>query len=152
MTKINVRGMRLKDIDAVYEIEKASFSTPWSKDSFIREIRDNLLAKYFVVVYNDKLVGYGGMWLIIDEAHITNIAIHPDYRGKGLGSLLLEAMIDYARQSNIFKMTLEVRRSNTKAISLYKKHGFKECGIRPKYYTDNGEDAIIMWREEYYAG
>jgi len=150
MVRTRVRSMKKTDIDKVVEIENKCFSIPWSRDSFEREIRDNLLAKYFVIEYNDKLVGYGGMWFIVDEAHITNIAIHPDYRGLKLGSVLLESMIDYAERIKIYKMTLEVRKGNEIAQKLYKKYGFVEYGIRPKYYSDNNEDAIVMWRVTNY--
>ncbi|RKD23578.1 [SSU ribosomal protein S18P]-alanine acetyltransferase [Caminicella sporogenes DSM 14501] len=146
MKKVNVRKMDLKDIDSVIEIENKSFKVPWSKKSFEREVKENMLAKYFVVEYDEKVVGYGGMWFIIDEIHITNIAVHPDFRGMNLGSFLLKSMIEYAESIGIYKMTLEVRKSNIVAQNLYKKFGFKECGVRPKYY-ENNEDAIIMWRE-----
>lgn len=150
MGKTRVRSMKLSDIDKVIDIENKCFAIPWSKDSFEREIRDNILAKYLVIEYNDNLVGYGGMWFVVDEAHITNIAIDPDHRGKNLGSFLLRAMIEYADRLKIFKMTLEVRKSNEVAKNLYKKFGFIEYGIRPKYYSDNNEDAIVMWRETKY--
>ncbi len=146
MSNIGVREMTLDDLDAVMEIEKICFTTPWAKESFEREIRDNQLAKYLVIEYNGKIVGYGGMWTIIDEGHITNIAIHKEFRNKKLGSFLVQAMIEYAENLGIYRMTLEVRESNTPAQGLYSKFGFVSCGKRPKYYQDNNEDAIIMWR------
>lgn len=146
MASVNVRKMNINDLDSVIEIENISFLSPWSRESFEREIRENMLARYFVIEYDEKVVGYGGMWFIVDEAHITNIAVHPDFRGMQLGTFLVKSMIDYAESSGIYKMTLEVRKSNTPAQMLYKKLGFVECGIRPRYY-ENQEDAIIMWRE-----
>jgi len=147
MDSIVVRKMELKDIDAVLIVEKNSFSIPWTRGSFEKEIKKNLLSKYYVAVANEEVVAYGGMWLIIDEAHITNIAVHPDYRGKKIGKALVRHMINEAIQLGISKMTLEVRRSNIVAQNLYKALGFISCGIRPGYYHDNGEDAIIMWKD-----
>ncbi len=148
MDKVKVRAMNLGDIDKILKIEKQSFASPWSRESFYRELRENRLARYLVIEINGGVVGYGGMWIIVDEAHITNIAISPDYRRRDLGSFLLEAMIDYAQKINVFKMTLEVRKSNIPAQRLYEKFGFISAGIRPRYYQDNNEDAVIMWRME----
>lgn len=146
MSNICVREMTLDDIDTVMEIEKICFTTPWAKESFEREIRDNHLAKYLVIEYKGKIVGYGGMWTIIDEGHITNIAIHKEFRKRKLGSFLVESMIEYAENIGIHRMTLEVRESNIAAQGLYSRLGFEPCGRRPRYYQDNNEDAIIMWR------
>ncbi|WP_432662726.1 ribosomal protein S18-alanine N-acetyltransferase [Wukongibacter baidiensis] len=146
MSNIGVREMTLDDLDAVMEIERICFTTPWARESFEREIRDNQLAKYLVIEYGGKIVGYGGLWTIIDEGHITNIAIHKEFRNKKLGSFLVQAMIEFAENLGIHRMTLEVRESNIPAIGLYSKLGFVPCGKRPKYYQDNNEDAIIMWR------
>ncbi len=147
MSKIIIREMTEEDIDEVLDIEKKSFKTPWSRDAFVKEVNENRLAKYVVASVHDKVIGYGGIWLIIDEGHITNIAVHPDFRGLGVGKLLVEALIEICRERGINRMTLEVRKSNEIAKSLYKKYGFKECGIRPGYYSDTKEDAIIMWKE-----
>jgi [ribosomal protein S18]-alanine N-acetyltransferase len=94
------------------------------------------------------VVGYGGLWLMVDEAHVTSIAVRPEFRGRGLGQLLMLALFDVALQKEARWLTLEVRVSNTGAQNLYKKLGFREAGIRPRYYTDNNEDAVIMWSEE----
>ncbi|HZJ76208.1 MAG TPA: ribosomal protein S18-alanine N-acetyltransferase [Oscillospiraceae bacterium] len=147
MEPIIVRKMELTDIDSVVDIERNSFPIPWTKNTFIAEIKTNKLAKYYVVEAGGRVVGYGGLWLIMDEAHITNIAIHPEYRGKGIGKKLVKGLIEETSKINIYKITLEVRRSNTAALALYRKFGFVPCGIRPEYYQDNREDAIIMWRE-----
>lgn len=142
-----IREMTIEDIDQVIEIEKESFSTPWSRDAFINEIRDNVLAIYVVVEVDDKIVGYGGFWKILDEAHITNIAVKKEYRGKGVGDVIIIGIIDYCEKNNIPNITLEVRESNISAQNLYRKHKFTSYGVRPGYYTDNGEDAVIMWRK-----
>lgn len=143
---ILVRPMLEKDIDEVLDIEKTSFTTPWSKEAFTLEITKNMLAKYVVAEIQGKVVGYGGIWLIIDEGHVTNIAVHEKYRGLGAGNKIMEGLIDICRDRNIVAMTLEVRKTNEIAKSLYYKYGFKEYGIRPGYYSDNNEDAIIMWK------
>ncbi len=146
MESIIVRKMKLTDIDSVVDIEKSSFPIPWTRGTFIAELKMNKLARYYVVEFRGKVVGYGGVWLIMDEAHITNIAIHPEYRGKGIGKRLVEGLIEEVLKINIHRITLEVRRSNTAAQALYKKLGFVPCGVRPEYYQDNREDAIIMWK------
>ena len=141
-----VREMELSDIDSVVDIEKNSFPIPWTKGTFISELKRNKLARYYVVEVDGRVVGYAGLWLIMNEAHITNIAIHPKYRGKGMGKKLVGGLIEEILKINIYRITLEVRPSNTAALALYKKFGFVPCGIRPEYYRDNNEDAIIMWR------
>lgn len=141
---INIRLMNENDVDDVLEIEKKSFSTPWSKEAFEMEM-NNKLANYVVIEVDDNIIGYGGIWLIIDEGHITNVAIDPHYRGKGYSNHLVKGIIDLCLDNNIDRMTLEVRKSNVVAQNLYKKFGFEECGIRPGYYADTKEDAIIMW-------
>lgn len=95
-----------------------------------------------------NIVGFAGLWLMVDEAHITTIATHPDYRHRGLGELLLTALIDIAYDIGARQVTLEVRVSNTVAQNLYRKYGFHEAGIRRRYYSDNQEDALIMWTED----
>lgn len=143
---IIIREMELMDLDRVMEIERNTFSTPWSRESFELEITKNLLSKYIVAEVDEYVVGYGGIWLIIDEGHITNIAVDKGYRGLGIGNKLLESLIQLCIDRSVRGITLEVRQSNEIAKDLYKKHGFFECGIRPGYYADNNEDAIIMWK------
>lgn len=143
---IIVRKMAEEDIDGVLEIENEAFTTPWSRESFRTEIRENLLAYYLVAVVDEKIVGYGGIWLILNEGHITNIAVKEEYKGNGIGNHLVEGLICYCMKYEILNMTLEVRESNIVAQNLYKKYDFVDCGRRPKYYADDGEDAIIMWR------
>lgn len=143
---INVRKMEEKDIDKIIEIEKEAFATPWSRESFLAEIRDNLLAYYLVAEMDGKVVGYGGIWLILNEGHITNIAVKEEYKGNGIGNHLLEGLILYCIKNGIENMTLEVRESNIIAQNLYRKYDFISSGKRPNYYSDNSEDALIMWR------
>ncbi len=141
-----IRGIVEDDIDEIVEIEKECFPTPWSRDAFLTEIRENKLAKYLVVEIDGEVAGYGGMWLILNEGHITNIAVREKYRGLGIGNRILEGLIYYCASKNIQNMTLEVRKSNIVAQNLYKKYKFVEYGVRPRYYADNNEDALIMWR------
>lgn len=145
-----VRPMTFQDIPQVVDIEKKSFPTPWSSFAFTCELLDNDFAWYLVLTTREDqahILGYGGMWIIIDEAHITNIALEPSSRGRGWGRFLMEEMIKLAKEKGAQRMTLEVRVSNKQAQKLYKKLGFAEAGIRPGYYIDNCKDALIMWLE-----
>lgn len=139
-----VRPMVLTDVDDVQEIEKGCFSVPWSRDAFIQEITENVCARYLVVEQGGRVIAYAGMWLVIDEAHITNIAVHSDYRGKGYGELVTSSLMQLASDTGMCWMTLEVRRSNAVAQALYHKLGFIDVGYRKRYYEDNKEDALIM--------
>ena len=140
---IEIRRMQKRDIPAVYEIECICFRSPWSKLSLLSELRNDV-ACYLVLTVDDRIVGYGGMWFIVDEAHVTNIAIAKAHRGRGLGKLLMETMLQFAADSGMAFMTLEVRRSNEVAQNLYRSHGFVDVGYRKRYYEDNHEDALIM--------
>ncbi|ASS90006.1 MULTISPECIES: ribosomal protein S18-alanine N-acetyltransferase [Aeribacillus] len=142
--QVNVRKMTVEDIHRVYEIEQLSFSVPWTKESFYRELVHNHFATYLVIEYEGKVVGYCGLWVIVDDGQITNIAISPAYRGKKLGETLLRSVLNVAKEKGAKTVTLEVRVSNTVAQSLYKKLNFEPIGIRENYYTDNQEDAILM--------
>lgn len=144
ISELTIREMTINDIDGVFEVEKNCFEDFWSKQSFIDEIKNNN-ARYLVAQKDSKIVGYIGIWLIIDEGHITNVAVHSDYRGLKIGNELLKEMVNLCKKNNIVAMTLEVRKSNEIAQNLYKKYGFKMAGIRKEYYSDNREDAIIMW-------
>ncbi|SEN39743.1 ribosomal protein S18-alanine N-acetyltransferase [Lihuaxuella thermophila] len=143
--EVAFRPMQISDLPQIELVENESFTAPWPRQAFYNELVYNQFAHYTVVTVDGKVVGYCGCWLILDEAHITNIAIHPDYRGRGLGEATLTHVMEMAKAMGATKMTLEVRVSNTAAQSLYEKLGFVRSGIRPKYYTDNQEDAIIMW-------
>jgi ribosomal-protein-alanine N-acetyltransferase len=140
--------MTLEDVDAVSEIEKQSFAIPWSRDAFVREVTENRCARYLVVREDGVAVAYAGMWLVLDEGHVTNIAVRKDARGRGLGELVARAMMQLAADTGIIYMTLECRRSNLVAQSLYKKLGFVEVGFRKRYYADNNEDALVMACEQ----
>jgi len=136
--------MDASSIKYILNISELSFPISWSLDSLQSEL-DNKFAKYVVLKKGNSIVGYGGMWIIIDEAHITNVAIHPDARGYGGGDIIVEALFRICRKQKVTAITLEVRSSNFTAINLYEKYGFEKEGLRPHYYEDNGEDAVIMW-------
>jgi len=144
-TTFSFRFMNLDDLDQIMVVEHESFTLPWSRVAFYNELVQNQYAKYIVIEADEKVVGYCGVWIIIDEAHITNIAILPEYRGRKLGEALLRKIMDYARENGAKTMTLEVRVTNTVAQSLYRKLGFQGGAIRKNYYTDNHEDALVMW-------
>jgi ribosomal-protein-alanine N-acetyltransferase len=145
--RLRVEPMTLDDLPAVHAIERASFSTPWPDDAYRSELQTNRLASYLVAHAGDEIVGFAGMWLMVDEAHITTFAVHPAWRRRGIGERLLVAIIDLAIERNAREATLEVRLSNVAARRLYEKNGFRPVGLRPRYYTDNGEDALIMTTE-----
>ncbi|NLN18579.1 MAG: ribosomal protein S18-alanine N-acetyltransferase [Firmicutes bacterium] len=139
--------MRLRDLPDILRIEKASFTTPWSENAFLSELLENDYAFYLVARVGEQAVGYVGVWLIAGEGHITNIAVHPDYRRQGLGRRLMMAIEQLCRERRISRMTLEVRRSNAIAQSLYRQLGYVGAGYRRGYYRDNNEDALIMWKD-----
>jgi ribosomal-protein-alanine N-acetyltransferase len=145
ITRVVLAPMTMEDITRVLEIERQSFHTPWPTDAYVHELRENRLASYIVARAEEALVGYAGMWVILDEAHITTIAVDPRYRGQHIGERLLVGLIDEALDRGARWMTLEVRRSNATAQALYRKYGFREIGTRKGYYSDNREDAIVMW-------
>jgi ribosomal-protein-alanine N-acetyltransferase len=176
-----IEPMQESDVPRVQEIERQSFSTPWSQATYLRELRSPSHARYLVARMSRtrpsdstpqpeprqswlsqllpprfnpspthspyRLVGYGGIWISVDEAHITTIASAPEVRGLGVGELLLNGLIDSALELGAQYMTLEVRVSNTIAQRLYLKYGFQARGTRPRYYTDNNEDALVMWTD-----
>jgi [ribosomal protein S18]-alanine N-acetyltransferase len=142
---ITFRNMTEEDLDQVLEVEVNSFATPWSREAFFNELTKNQFARYLVVEVDQKVVGYCGVWIIVDEAHITNIALLPEYRGLKLGEALLSRIIDLVRNMGALKVTLEVRVSNARAQALYRKFGFEDGALRKQYYTDNMEDALVMW-------
>lgn len=148
---VTIRRMTPVDIDGVIKIEESAYGDHhWSKESFLNEI-NNDLARYYVLYTSDgTLAGYAGCWHILEEAHITTIAIAPDYRRKNLGQALLKTIIDDCYFDKIKYITLEVRASNSAAINLYSKYGFASFGTRKGYYQDNNEDAIIMWTKNIF--
>lgn len=145
---LRITPMALDDLVAVQEIERASFTTPWPAHAYRQEIETNRLAHYLVARVGDALVAYAGIWLMVDEAHVTTFAVHPDWRRRRIGERLLLALLDLAVDRRAREATLEVRLSNLAARRLYEKYGFRPVGIRPRYYSDDGEDALIMTTED----
>ena len=141
---IVVDRMTVDDLIAVHVIERESFSTPWPEHAYRQEIEQNSLAHYIVARYGNAIVGFAGIWLLVDEAHITTFATRTAWRRQGIGERLLVALIDLALVRGAKEATLEVRPSNTPAKRLYEKYGFKVVGVRPRYYSDSNEDALIM--------
>ncbi|MBQ6425848.1 MAG: ribosomal protein S18-alanine N-acetyltransferase [Clostridia bacterium] len=142
----SVREMKLQDIPAVYKIECECFRSPWSKFSLLKELTNDI-AYYYVVVEDDAVVAYTGMWVLFDEAHVTNIAVTGQYRGRGFAKLLMIRMMQKAIELGADKMTLEVRETNLPAQNLYAGFGFYQNGFRPRYYDDTGEGALILWND-----
>lgn len=172
MSEIQIRVANPGDIDAMTQLDAVCFTSPWSRASFEAELTTNRLAWYLVAEElaseeidplgcgpvqdaerpAGKLIGYAGLWAIQDEGHITNVAVHPEYRRKHLGSILVGTLIDETKNAGLVRFTLEVRASNQAAISLYETFGFESAGIRKGYYEDNNEDAMIMWLDTEEAG
>lgn len=144
--------MEARDVDQIHEIERASFSIPWSRNAFLTEVTENICARYLVLSVDKVPRAYAGMWFVLDEAHVTNIAVHPDFRGAGLGEKITRALIQLAADSGMTWMTLECRRSNIAAQNLYRKLGFTDVGFRKRYYADTGEDALVMALERLPPG
>lgn len=143
-----IRPMAVDDLDAVMAVEHDSFGVPWSRTAFEDELKTNRLARYLVAVVDGAVVGYAGTWLVINEAHVTNVAVSKSFRRQGVGRALLKGLMDLARENHMESMTLEVRVSNVAARALYSQLGFVEAGVRKNYYTETREDALILWREK----
>jgi ribosomal-protein-alanine N-acetyltransferase len=141
---IRVEPMALADIPAVLDIERLSFTSPWPPEAFTQELLHNRLARYTVARHLDTVVGFAGVWLMVDEAHITTFAVHPGWRRQGIGRRLLQSLLLAADELRAARMTLEVRVSNDAAQALYAAHGFAVAGRRERYYSDDGEDAYVM--------
>ncbi len=133
------------DISAVAQIERASFATVWPTDAFYNELRTNKLAHYFVGRLGARIVAYGGIWVILEDSHVTTLAVDPQYRGRRFGEALLLRLVDEAMERGAAWITLEVRESNTVAQQLYRKYGFTTVTMRTGYYSDDNESALIMW-------
>lgn len=140
-----IRPMQESDLPKILEIEHACFPSPWAPQSFVSELRDNEYARYFCLEHEGKIIGYMGLWFILEEGHITNVAIAPEYQGIGRGEFLMRSVIDLMVKEGMERMTLEVRASNMAAQRLYGRIGFVTAGLRKGYYSDNREDALIMW-------
>ena len=142
--RIVIDAMRVEDLPAVHAIERASFTSPWPANAYRSELEANRLAYYLVARAEGGIAAYGGMWLMVDEAHITTFAVHPAWRRQRIGERLLLAFLDVAIERGAHEATLEVRLSNLPARKLYEKYGFRPVGLRPRYYSDDQEDALIM--------
>ncbi|MFC6653098.1 ribosomal protein S18-alanine N-acetyltransferase [Paenibacillus rhizoplanae] len=146
-TELVFRLMRLEDVPAILVIEREAFTMPWTEEAFRNELTHNHFAKYMVMELAGHIIGYAGMWAIVDEAHVTNIALLEAYRGRKWGERLLDELMKTAAYLGMKSITLEVRVSNEVAQNLYRKKGFKPAGTRKGYYSDNREDALIMWAD-----
>lgn len=144
MSETVIRRMTLADVDGVHAIEEATFPRPWTREDFVKEMTQNACARYLVAEQAGEIVGFAGAWIVLDEAHITNIAVARTQRGQGIGKALTQGLLQYAANLGVVYATLEVRRSNTVAQGLYKGLGFVYVGLRKRYYEDNGEDAFIF--------
>ncbi|MBV9055341.1 MAG: ribosomal protein S18-alanine N-acetyltransferase [Candidatus Eremiobacteraeota bacterium] len=133
------------DIAAVTQIERASFATVWPTDAFYNELRTNKLAHYFVGRLGDRIVAYGGIWVILEDSHVTTLAVDPQFRGRRFGEAVLLRLVDEAIERGAAWITLEVRESNAIAQQLYRKYGFTTVTMRTGYYSDDNESALIMW-------
>ena len=150
MDEYSIRKMTADDIDAILSIEESCYgSHHWSYEAFLNELF-NQIATYRCIVKDNIPLGYMGIWKIVNEAHVTNLSVHPDFQNKKLAHKLLLDSIDECYENKIKFITLEVRASNQKAIHLYEKFGFHSLGYRKKYYQDNNEDALIMWSENIF--
>ncbi|MBF1338388.1 MAG: ribosomal protein S18-alanine N-acetyltransferase [Mogibacterium diversum] len=145
--KIRVRIAKSSDLDDIYELDMQTFAMPWSKEALSYDILENDNAFVIVAEYEGEFAGYADIWTVLDEADLNSIAVRVDFRRKGIGDAIMLAMTEILSANGVATINLEVRVSNMPAIKLYKKYGFKECGVRPGYYLDNGEDALIMKRE-----
>lgn len=151
MAEPMIRKIREEDVAQIHEIEKLCFAMPWSEESILHDVKENVVARWLVMDDGEgNVLAYAGMWFVLDEAHICNVAVHPDHRGKGYGKQIFLALEALARENSMSMMTLEVRRSNTVAQNLYHACGFLDVGYRKRYYEDNKEDALIMYKEFHY--
>lgn len=151
MAEPMIRVIREEDVAQIHEIEKRCFAMPWSEESILHDIRENAVARWLVLDDGaGTVMAYAGMWFVLDEAHVCNVAVHPDHRRKGYGKKIFEALCNMAYANSMALMTLEVRRSNLAAQALYHACGFLDVGYRKRYYEDNKEDALIMYREFSY--
>jgi len=148
IARVTVGPMALADVTAVHEIEQLSFSVPWPAHAFEQELRGNRLARYLVARAGGTVVGFAGTWLMVDDSHITTFGVHPEWRRQGIGRQLLLGIAELSIAIGARRMTLEVRETNEAAQRLYQSFGFEIVGRRPRYYTDDGEDALVMTTPE----
>lgn len=139
-----IRRMTMEDVDAVCAIDQACFARPWPRSSYENEIKSNKCARYLVGCVDDQVIAFAGGWVILDESQVTNIAVLEAYRGRGYGKRLTKALLQYFSNLGASYTTLEVRESNMRARHVYESLGFFRVGRRKKYYSDNGEDALLL--------
>ena len=162
MTDLIIRQAQPRDAEAIFEIENLCFPDPWSLESIRYEMEENPAAFYVVAQLDEEesgedekpgtVVGYAGLWWIENEGHITNVAVRPGYRNRRIGSLIIEALLEFTSAEGIDEYTLEVRRSNDAARALYEKYGFRVEGVRKGYYAHGKEDALILWKRAGESG
>ncbi|MBR5302215.1 MAG: ribosomal protein S18-alanine N-acetyltransferase [Clostridia bacterium] len=151
MAEPMIRSIREEDVAQIHEIEKLCFAMPWSEESILHDVKENVVARWLVMDDGEgRVLAYAGMWFVLDEAHVCNVAVHPDHRRKGYGVQIFRALEKLAMENSMSMMTLEVRRSNIAAQNLYHACGFLDVGYRKRYYEDNKEDALIMYKEFAY--
>ena len=151
MAEQRIRALREEDVPQIHEIETLCFAMPWSEASILHDVKENPVARCLVLEDGSgRVLAYAGMWLVIDEAHVLNVAVHPDVRRRGYGRRIFEALMALAQESGMGMITLEVRRSNLAAQNLYHACGMLDVGYRKRYYEDNREDALIMYKEFRY--
>lgn len=144
LEQIHIQKMKEEDLEEVMAIERVSFPSPWTRNMFLRELKDNCLSRFLVVRIDKEVVGYGGFSVVLDEAHIGNLAVHPHFRRRKIGERLLTALLNLAKSGGIRKVALEVRAGNILAQNLYGKFGFKAIGRHRCYYQNTREDALLM--------
>lgn len=145
MHDLGIYRMEPSDLNDVLDIEKESFSLPWSRWMFERELEEKDRSHFFVFKNSSEVLGYIGFWMVFDEAHIVTIAVRRDSRRKGIGTILMASALVVANEMGAKRATLEVRVTNTNAQKMYEKFGFEIVSVRKKFYTDTGEDAYVMW-------
>jgi ribosomal-protein-alanine N-acetyltransferase len=142
---LDIATMRVDDIPDVLRVESMCFNTPWPRNAFHNELTENKLAHYYVGRIDEEIVAYGGLWVILEDAHITTVAVHPSHQGHRFGERILIRLLDESIERGACWVTLEVRESNVAAQALYKKYGFTVVNTRRGYYSDNDENALVMW-------
>jgi len=147
MTWLVERTLSEKDIDEIVAIEAAAFSNPWTRPMYLRELQNPDVSFLYVLRTGGQMAGFCSFWLVLDEIHINNLAIRPEYRGQGLGAALLQEVLQAGASRGATRATLEVRRSNAPARRLYERFGFEVAATRPNYYVSPPEDALILWKD-----
>ena len=147
---LSLSALTVSDLDTIMDLERRVFADQWTREAMITEL-NNPCAFYVVGRTGERIVGYGGQWIIMDESHITSLAVEPDVRGQRIGERLLIALLQEARYRGARRATLEVRAGNRPAVALYEKYGFRSVAIRKKYYQSDGEDALVMWIDDLFA-